>query len=418
MGFAATILLATEGLFALCLLWRAELLYNRRVLIVSAVLIAGAFALRGYFLPYETMDYQSFLSKWVEFYRNNLGFRSIAYPLGNYNIPYLYFLCFFSYLPIRDLYLIKLLSIFFDVLLAFVSMELLTLCTGDKRLRLTCFFTVLLLPTVVLNGSVWGQCDSIYVSLALFGLWYGLKDRPVLSVLFFTLSFGFKLQAVFLMPIMAVLWFRGSFKLWHFGLFPVFYVLLVLPAVALGKPFIETLTLYASQTDSIGTGLNYNAPSIYAIFWRAPETQDVINLGIVGAFTWMFILLIFCWLRRKRLTDRAVLAAALLFAAGIPFFLPHMHDRYFFGADILTVVLGCACVLCIPAALLMQYASLLSYHAYLKMRFLLFVDHGARAVAGVLAIGIVQLLHDTAAKREEIFPDSENSSLTKDENLL
>lgn len=417
MDLAAYILLTLEAFFALWILWRAGLLYNRRALIVSAVLTVGAFALRGYFLPYETMDYQNFLSKWVEFYRNNLGFHSISYPLGNYNIPYLYFLCFFSYLPIRDLYLIKLLSIFFDVVLAFAAMELLTLCTGDRRLRLTCFFTVLLLPTVVLNGSVWGQCDSIYVSLALLGLWYGLRDKPVQSVLFFTLSFGFKLQAVFLMPIMAVLWFRGSYKLWHFTLFPVFYVLLVLPAVALGKPFIETLTLYASQTDSIGTGLNYNAPSIYAIFWRAPETQDVINLGIVGAFTWMFILLIFCWLRRERLTDRAVLAAALLFAAGIPFFLPHMHDRYFFGADILTVVLGCACVLCIPAALLMQYASLLSYHAYLKMRFLLYVDHGARAVAGVLAIGIVQLLHDTAAKQEK-FPDLEKSSLTKDENLL
>ncbi len=417
MAFAAYILLALEGLFALWLLWREGLLESPRALIVSALLTLAAFGLRGYCLPYETMDYQNFLSKWVEFYRNNLGFHSISYPLGNYNIPYLYFLCFFSYLPIRDLYLIKLLSIFFDVLLAFASMELLALCTGDKRLRLTCFFTVLLLPTVVLNGSVWGQCDSIYVALALLGLWCGLRDRPVLSVLFFALSFGFKLQAVFLMPIMAVLWFRGSYKLWHFALFPAFYVLLVLPAVALGKPFVETLTLYASQTDSIGTGLNYNSPSIYAIFWRAPETKDVINLGIVGAFTFMFTLLIFCWLRRDRLTDRAVLAAALLFAAGIPFFLPHMHDRYFFGADILSVVLGCACVLCIPAALLMQYASLLSYHAYLKMRFLLYVNHGARAVAGVLALGIVQLLHDTAAKKEK-FPDFEKSSLTKDENLL
>ena len=45
------------------------------------------------------------------------------------------------------------------------------------------------------------------------------------------LAFGFKLQAVFLLPIMAVLWFRGNYKLWHFALFPVFYVALVLPAV-------------------------------------------------------------------------------------------------------------------------------------------------------------------------------------------
>ena len=300
MDLAAYTLLALEGLFALWLLLHEGLLKSRRAMLVTLPLLIAAFVLRGYFLSYETLDYRDFLSKWVQFYRENLGFRSLAYPLGNYNIPYLYFLCFFSYLPMRDLYLIKLLSILFDVVLAYASMRLLGLCVKDGRVKLACFLTVLLLPTVVLNGAVWGQCDSIYVALALLGLWLGLSDRPVLSVLCFTLSFGFKLQAVFILPIMAVLWFRGNYRLWHFALFPAFYVLLVLPAVALGKPFIETLTLYTSQTGSIGTGLNYNSPSVYAFFWRSPETADAANLGIAGAFTYMLVLLSFCFLRPGR----------------------------------------------------------------------------------------------------------------------
>ena len=407
MDLAAMILLALEGCFALWLLWREELLDSRRALIVSILLTVAAFSLRGYCLDYETLDYQNFLSRWVAFYRDNLGFRSISYPLGNYNIPYLYFLCFFSYLPIRDLYLIKLLSILFDVVLAFAAMKLLGLCAESKRMRLACFFTVLFLPTVVLNGALWGQCDSIYVALALLGLWLGLEDRPVLSVLCFSLSFGFKLQAVFIMPVMAVLWFRGNYRFWHFALFPAFYVLLVLPAVALGKPFVETLTLYSSQTGSIGSGLNYNSPSIYAFFWRSPETRDAANLGIVGAFTYMLMMLIFCFLRRNRLSERAVLTAALLFAVGIPFLLPHMHERYFFGADVLSVILAFCCVLGIPAALLTQFASLLGYHAYLKMRYLLYVDHGSRALIGVIGLGFVQLLFDTALKGKN-FPNPEN----------
>ena len=417
MAFAAYILLAMEGGFALWLLWRAQLLETRRLLLLSVLLLIAAFGLRAYWMDYETLDYQNFLSKWVAFYRDNLGFRSLSYPLGNYNIPYLYFLCFFSYLPVRDLYLIKLLSIFFDVLLAFSAMKLLGLCTGSKRMQLACFFTVLFLPTVVLNGAVWGQCDSIYVALALLGLWLGLEDRPVLSVLCFSLAFGFKLQAVFILPIVAVLWFRGNYKFWHFALFPAFYVLLVLPAVALGKPFIETLTLYTSQTGSIGSGLNYNSPSVYALFWRSPEAKDAANLGIAGAFTYMLALLIFCFFRRDRLSSRAVITAALLFAVGIPFLLPHMHERYFFGADVLSVILGFACVLGIPAAGLTQFASLLGYHAYLKMRYLLYMDHGSRALIGVIVLGIVQLLYDTAAKIEN-FPAQENSALTNDENLL
>lgn len=417
MDLAATILLILEALFALWLLRREGLLDHPRALIISLLLTVAAFGLRACCLDYETLDYQNFLRPWVAFYRNNLGFRSLAYPLGNYNIPYLYFLCFFSYLPVRDLYLIKLLSIFFDVVLAFGAMKLLGLCTENKRMHIACFFTVLFLPTVVLNGSLWGQCDSIYVALALLGLWLGLKDRPILSVLCFALSFGFKLQAVFILPIMAVLWFRGNYKLWHFALFPAFYVLLVLPAVALGKPFLETLTLYTSQTGSIGTGLNYNSPSVYALFWRSPETSDAANLGIAGAFTYMLILLVFCFLRRDRLSDRAVLTAALLFAVGIPFLLPHMHERYFFGADVLSVVLGFACVLGIPTALLTQFASLLGYHAYIKMRYLLYMDHGSRALIWVILLGIIQLLYDTAGETEKI-PEPENSSLTNDENLL
>ena len=395
MDWIAYLLLGLEGIFALWLLYRAKLLGTRRALVLSAALTLAAFALRAYALPYETLDYQNFLSKWVAFYRDNLGFRSLSYPLGNYNIPYLYFLCFFSYLPIRDLYLIKLLSIFFDVLLAWAGMQLAGLVTEDKRLRLGCFFTVLLLPTVILNGAVWGQCDSIYAALALLGLWLGLVKKPVPSVLCFTLAFGFKLQAVFILPIMAVLWFRRDYKLRHFLLFPAFYVLLVLPAVGLGKPFLETLTLYTSQTGSIGSGLNYNSPSVYAFFWRSPATEDAASLGIVAAFTLMAVVLLFCFLRRDRLTERAVLLAALLLATGIPFLLPHMHERYFFCGDILSVILAFVCPLMIPAALLHQFASLLGYHAYLKMRYLLYVDHGARALIAVLLLAAVLLFLET-----------------------
>ncbi len=419
MDLVAYLLLALEGAFALWLLRRAGLLASRRALVLSALLTAAAFVLRGLCLPYETLDYQNFLSQWVAFYRENLGFHSLAYPLGNYNIPYLYCLCFFSYLPIRDLYLIKLLSIFFDVLLAFGAMKLVSLCDGRDVVRLACFFTVLFLPTVILNSSLWGQCDSIYVALALLGLWLGLTGRPVLSMCCFTLSFGFKLQAVFIMPVMAVLWFRGDYKLRHFVLFPVFYVLLVLPAVMLGKPFIETLSLYASQTGSIGSGLNYNSPSVYAFFWRSPETRDAANLGIVGAFTFMLTVLLFCFLHRRRLTVRAVMAAALLFAVGIPFLLPHMHERYFFGGDVLSVVLACCSALCVPAALLTQFASLLGYHAYLKMRYLLYVDHGSRALIGTLILAAAELVRESASDGvSENLSESEKSALTKDENLL
>lgn len=397
MDARAILLLILEAGFGLWLLYRSGLLDTRGRQLLALALTALAFTLRGLCLSYETLDYINFLSRWVAFYRENGGFAAFAYPLGNYNIPYLYFLCFFSYLPIYDLYLIKLLSILFDVLLAWGCAMLLGTVRQEKNLRLACYFTVLFLPTVILNGALWGQCDSIYVAFAVLALWLALTDRPVWSMLCFTLSFGFKLQAVFVLPILAVLWMKKKFKLWHFALFPFFYVLLVLPAVAMGKPFLDTLTLYASQTGSIGDGLNYNSPSVYAFFWHVRDPEAAASLGIAGAFTYLAALLLICLFRRNRLTERAVLAAALLMAVGIPFFLPHMHDRYFFAADILSVVLAFSCLWCIPAAPLVQFASLLGYHAYLKMRFLLYMNHGARALIAVLVLTFAYLLRETRA---------------------
>ena len=56
---------------------------------------------------------------------------------------------------------------------------------------------------------------------------------------------------------------------------------------------------------------------------------------------------------------------------------------------LLTVIMVYAYVKYAAAAPLTQFASLLGYHAYLKMRYLLLMDHGARALIVALMLGIV-----------------------------
>ena len=388
MGIAVYLLLALEAALALLLLKWSGCLKDRCGWVVSVLLILLTFAARAYVFTYETLDYRDFLTKWVEYFRQNGHFAALRNSVGNYNIPYLYFLALFSLSSIRDLYLIKLLSTFFDVILAWSSMMLLGRFTRRDGVRLACFFTVLFLPTVFLNSAVWAQCDSTYTAMLVLALYLALDDKPSLSMLCAAVAFGFKLQAVFVLPVFAVLWMAKKFRWYHFLLFPVGYIALVLPAVLLGRPFWDTVTLYFSQTGSIGSALNYNSSSVFAFFRQVQNLSLASKAGIIGAFVYMLAVLLVCFFGRKRLNDRAILGAAVLFAVGIPFLLPHMHDRYFYCADILSLVLAFASWRCALAAPLTQFASLLGYHAYLKMRFLLPMRYGALALLAVLVIAV------------------------------
>ncbi len=391
LTFSIIVLLA-EGVLGLYLLQRAKLLKSTLSFVLAALLMALALGLRAAVLDYKTLDYINFLSRWVEFFRQHGGFRALKYPIGNYNIPYLYFLALFSVLPIDDLYLIKLLSILSDVLLAWASMLLCSRFTKSRPRLLAAFFSVLFLPTVFLNSAVWAQCDSIYMAPLLLGIYCALEDRPWLSVILACVSFGFKLQAVFILPIYAVFLMTGRISWKHLLAFPAAYLVLVLPAVCFGRPFWETVTLYWNQTGSIGSGLNYNSPSIFAVFTEIRNPSSAAIAGIALAAFYMLNLLAVAWANRRRLNEKAILALCLLFAIGIPFFLPHMHERYFYGADILSLILAFSVPLTFPAALLVQFASLLGYHAYLKMRYLLLMNHGAAALIVAFAITLVSLL--------------------------
>ena len=386
MDARVSILLLIEALFALFLLYRAGLLKSGALWSVAVTLLLAAFVPRLLALRYETLDYQNFLSRWVAFYRENGGFRALNQSVGNYNIPYLYFLALFSYSSIPDLYLIKLLSIAFDVLLAWGVMRLVSLMSDSPLRRMGSFFAVLFLPTVFLNGAFWGQCDGVYVALAVLALADALEDKPVRAMILLALSFGFKLQAVFIMPVFAALFFSGKIRWKHLPVFPLTYLVLVLPAVIAGRPLIETITLYTSQTGSIGSGLNYNSSSIYAFFRNVAQPEAAATAGIFAAFLFMSLLLALCLIFRKRMDTRLFIIAAALFAVGIPFLLPHMHDRYFFAADILTLVIAFGIPLLAPVAALTQFASLLGYSAYLVMRYLLLMHHGARALIVVLCL--------------------------------
>lgn len=380
------------------LLSKERLFCSTRNIVVCTALTIASLMFRLYWFDYQTLDYIDFLHPWIRFFHENGGFSALQHSVGNYNVPYLYFLALFSYFNENDwLYLIKLLSVFFEVILAYAAMKLVGLFHNSENRKLAAFFGILFLPTVVLNGSVWGQCDVILGAFSVLAVYLALDNHPVSSMICFAAAFAVKLQAVFVLPIIAVLWYYKKFKLWHAAIFPASYVVIVLPAVVMGRPFWDTITLYLNQTGSIGNGLNYNSSSVFAFFPNESNIAFWSTVGIVMAFGFMFATLIWLYWERRNLNENIILAAALLLSIGIPFLLPHMHDRYFFIADVLALVFGIVFPKLCFIPVLVQFASLLGYHAYLKLRYLMPMRNGAIALMIAMSFLIAFIIYHLPA---------------------
>lgn len=349
---------------ALLLLWRENIFESKALFAAAFAFTALALVIRASLLDYQSDDYLTFLAPWTQFFRDNGGFAALRYSLGNYNPPYMYFLALFSYSDISELYLIKLLSVMFDVLLAWACMKLLGLYTGSRAKLLGVFLAVLFLPTVVINGAYWAQCDSIYAFFGLFALYLGLRGRGCASMISLAACFAFKLQAVFIIPVFFILLLAKKIRWRELLVFPAAYIVFMLPALIAGRPFIETMTLYFAQAGTVGDAMNYNAPSLTSMFRWSGSTESRSMLLIAAAFALVLASYVFAAVKRRALDDTVILGFALLLAMGIPYLLPHMHDRYFFISGVLAFVLAFRDRRFFPVPLLAELASLHCYYAY------------------------------------------------------
>ena len=389
---AALIALAALAL----LLLRAEGMDNR-TLLVMLLPAAAAMLVRSLMLEFMSGDYRTFLSRWVEFFRLNGGFAGIARDLGDYNVPYLYILAAISYSSVPDLYLIKLVSVLADVFLAWGGFRLVRTLRGDRKgdlAPLAAFVLLLFLPTVMLNGALWGQCDAVYGALVLHALAMVLKGKNKFSVALLAVAFSFKLQAIFLVPLWGVLWMARRVKFHELLVFPLTYAVTIVPAMLLGKPLGSILSIYFHQMGE-QPGLVLNAPSVFQLLPSGIKAHEdfVSSAGIVAAGALSLALLgMGLWLDRR--ADRAFfMAAAVVLAIGVPFLLPRMHERYFFLADVITLCWACANWRRAPAAVLAVGASLASYMVYLRQRYnFVFTLLGTQYVMGLEALAMLAAL--------------------------
>lgn len=341
---------------------------NRTPLIALIVLLfALSAALRWASLPANNVDMIGYL-KWYD-QISARGLDALSGEFSVYAPPYLYLVWLATLTRgfLDPIVALKLIPIAFDLLSAFAVYKIVRLKYPEGTIPLLASAILLLLPTVLVNSSFWGETDALYTSLLLLCVYFLLSEHPFHAMLAFGLAFSFKAQPAFLIPFLIVLAFKRRIPWRYFLIPPLTYVLMILPAVAAGRPFLDALTIYVSQAGTFDVP-SMHAPNLYSLIIYPPYFVDW-GLALRGGFAAAAIAIsvwVFVYARKKyELSQRTMILSALACLTLVPFVLPKMHDRYFYPADVLSLAFAFYYPSYWFVPLLFQAASGIVYYIFL-----------------------------------------------------
>ncbi len=108
--------------------------------------------------------------------------------------------------------------------------------------------------------------------------------------------------------------------------------------VLLGRPLLDALFIYTQQADTY-TVLSRNAPNFYILFPREWYSAVLIP-GIAAAIGFIVYWISATAKSKTKLDNKYIILIAFISTTLVPFLLPKMHDRYFYPADVVSIVLA------------------------------------------------------------------------------
>ena len=331
------------------------------------LLLLAAIIARRYSLPVVSLDMSAGLFDWYGFILKRGFMAAFKENFALYTPPYLYLLWLGTWVNgvVSVVTLIKAISIIFDVLCCFYVYKITALKYPRSRVPWLAAALAFCLPTVILNSSYWGQCDSIYTAFLLASIYYILVEKALPALVFFGLAFSFKLQAIFLLPFLGLYTLRKRIPWWGYAFIPLVYGILALPTIYAGRDWLDTLTIYAHQTDKFPKWSS-TTPNLYLPLQGVVPLTDFLNLltillaGLLLA-TWILL----AWKKHQKDLPAGILLASLASVGLVPFLLPRMHQRYFYPQDLLSLLVAFFFPELWFLPLFSQIISLLSYSPFL-----------------------------------------------------
>lgn len=308
------------------------------------IISALGFVLRYSLLDATTGDYNNFLSPWyTKIYEG--GFKALGNSFGDYTPAYYYLLWMLTWFKLEPETLsvchgIKYISIFFDYVLAIGVFFIIYEMTKNKIKASIGYCLVLFGITIFLDSAWWGQCDAIYVSFLIWCIYFMLKNKQSLAMVMFSFSFCFKLQSVFILPVIVVLILKRKFMIRYLLWIPLIYSLVALPACFASDSFITRFSqiwqVYFNQSANSYKQLTLNCGTLYALIFTNFKNEDRISsfsLYLAVAILGTYIFMIFH--SKKEITKSRLLDMFILFSLLTPYVLPHMHERYLYLGDVM-----------------------------------------------------------------------------------
>lgn len=307
-----------------------------------AILVIGlalAVLIRIPLLPFRSSDFFNSLRPWYATI-HSMGFSAFGTAFTTYNPPYLYELYLIArFFPdVSNVLAIKIPSLIADFIAAYFVYRIVALRYSDTLFPTLAAFAFLFAPTVVLNSAFWGQADVLFTAPLVACLYFLMTRKNALALLAFGIALAFKLQAIFLTPLLLGLLLRRQVSWKYFLLIPLVLFVAIIPAWIAGRPLIDLILVYAGQVKQYQL-LEMSAPTVYTWLPDVGLTQRFFTItGVIFTAMLGFVFAVLIYKSTAGMTTPLLLKLALTSVLFVPFFLPKMHDRYFYPADVLSII--------------------------------------------------------------------------------
>jgi Gpi18-like mannosyltransferase len=143
---------------------------------------------------------------------------------------------------------------------------------------------------------------------------------------------------VFLLPLLFALLLRKEILWKHLLIVPLIMILSLVPAWLAGRSVIDLLSIYPSQASQYQQ-LSMHAPSLLSLIPNSGRFYPYFYpAGLILAIIVGLLFSVLVYKSQAKLTPSLLIELSLISVMVMPFVLPKMLDRYFYPADILSIL--------------------------------------------------------------------------------